>query len=87
MTLYHIGVFCGGIQVSISAVRRNKHFFQAISKAINDALVGTLFTMNVYDGGVVVDGSNVSEKFLGSTIPFVYQNRKLELQVYPYTLS
>lgn len=87
MKIYHLAVFCGGIQVSISAVKREKQFFQALSKAVNDRLVGVLFTMNVYDNGVVIESGNISEKFLGSTIPFVYGSRQLELRVYPETLS
>lgn len=87
MPFYHLGVFCGGVEVSISAVRHDKHFLQALSKAVNDKLVGVFFTMNVYDIGVIIKSGNISDKFLGSTIPFVYQNRQLELRVYPETLS
>lgn len=84
--IYHIGVFAGGIQVSISAVKNEKHFYYAIQKVLNDTLVGAMFGFKLYDGGVVVESGNISEKFLGSVIPFVYQNRRLELRVYPEAL-
>lgn len=87
MAIYHLGVFCEGIQVSISAVRRDKNFYNAVSKVIHETLIGALFTMKVYDGGVIIDGSNISDKFLGTTIPFVYGKRSVELRVYPETLS
>lgn len=85
--MYHLTVFCGGIPVSISAVRHDKHFYQAISNAICNKLVGAMFTIKVYDNGVVLDSSPLHESFLGSTLPFVYGNRRLELRVYPETLS
>lgn len=87
MTVYHLSVFCGGVQVSISAVRQERNFNQALSKAVYDRLVGALFTLNIYDGGVIIESSNISDAFLGSTIPFVYGNRNLELRVCPETLS
>lgn len=84
--IYHLSVFKGGVQVSIAAVKNERNFYHSLTKAIYDKLVGVIFTMKIYDGGVVIDGSNISEKFLGSVIPFVYQNQVLELRVYPETL-
>lgn len=86
MTIYHLAVFAGGIQVSISAVRHEKVFYYTIQKLLNDTLVGAMFSFKLYDGGVVVESGNISNKFLGSVIPFVYQNRILELRVYPEAL-
>jgi len=83
MKYYCIQVFCGGIPVSISAVRHDKQFYQAISKVLYNVLAGALFTMTIYDHGIILESGNISDKFLGSTIPFVYQTRKLELRVYP----
>jgi hypothetical protein len=87
MKYYHLQVFCGGIPVSISAVKNERIFFQTISKLLSDTLVGAMFTMRLHDEGIIVESGNITNKFLGSTIPFVYQNRKLELRVYPETLS
>jgi hypothetical protein len=87
MNLYGLTVFCGGIPVSIAAVKNDRHFYHAISNTIYKNLVGVRFTMNVYDNGVVLQSTTIPETFLGSTLPFVYQNRKLELRVYPETLS
>lgn len=84
--MYHLAVYCGGIPVSISAVRHEKFFNQVISKVLSQTLVGAFFTTRLYDGGIVVESGNISDKFLGSVIPFVYQNRRLELRVYPETL-
>jgi hypothetical protein len=86
MKLYCIQVFCGGIPCSISAVKNERIFFHTISKVLHDTLVGAMFTMKVYDGGIIVESGNISDKFLGTTMPFVYQNRKLELRVYPEML-
>ncbi len=83
MKYYHVQVFCGGIQCSISAVKNERIFYQTITKLLHDRLVGALFTMRVYDGGIIIESSNISDAFLGTTIPFVYQNRRLELRVYP----
>lgn len=85
--LYHLLVFRGDIPVSISAVKNDRYFSHAVSNAIYKALVGSLYTIKIYDNGIVVDGTNIPERFLGSTIPFVYQNRTVELRVLPYTLS
>lgn len=87
MKLYHLGVFCGGIQVSISAVKNERIFYYTIQKLLNDNLVGAMFSFKLYDGGIVVESGNIADKFLGSVIPFVYQNRRLELRVYPETLA
>ncbi len=83
MKCYYIQVFCGGIPVSISAVKNEKFFFHTISKVIHNTLVGAMFTMKICDDGITVESGNISDNFLGATIPFVYQNRKLELRVYP----
>lgn len=87
MKLYGLTVFCGGIPVSISAVKNDRHFYQAISNTIYQQTPGVRFTMNIYDNGIIVQSTTVSDTFLGRTLSFVYQNRKLELRVYPETLS
>ena len=87
MAIYHLAVFNQGVQVSISAVKNERTFYYTIQKLLNDTLVGAMFSFKLYDGGIVVESGNISDKFLGSVIPFVYQNRKLELRVYPETLS
>lgn len=84
--IYHLGVFKSGVQVSISAVKNERNFYYTIQKVLNNTLVGAMFSFNLYDGGVVVESGNISDKFLGSVIPFVYQNHTLELRVYPETL-
>jgi hypothetical protein len=83
MKYYHIQVFCGGIQCSISAVKNERIFFHTISKVLHSTLVGAMFTMKVHDDGVIVESGNITDAFLGTTIPFIYQNRRLELRVYP----
>ena len=87
MTRYLVQVFNGDIPVSISAVKNERIFFHTISKTLHEKLVGCLFTITLYDVGILVESGNISDKFLGTIIPFVYQNRKLELRVYPETLS
>lgn len=84
--IYHLGVFKAGIQVSISAVKNERNFYYTIQKVLNNTLVGAMFSFKLYDGGVVVESGNISDKFLGSVIPFLYQNHVLELRVYPETL-
>lgn len=86
MPIYHLAVFKEGVQVSISAVRHERNFYYTIQKVLNETLVGAMFSFKLYDGGVVVESGNISGKFLGIVIPFVYQNRKLELRVYPEVL-
>ena len=83
MALYHLGVFCGGIQVSISAVKNDRHLYHAFSKALSERLVGAFFTMKVHDSGIIIESGNISDSFLGMTIPIVYGNRIIELRVYP----
>lgn len=86
MAIYHLAVYFGGIQVSISAVKNERNFYYTIQKVLNDTLVGAMFSFKLYDGGIVVESGNITDKFLGSVIPFVYQNRRLELRVYPEVL-
>jgi hypothetical protein len=87
MKCYFLQVFCGGIPVSISAVKNERIFFHTVSRVLHNTLVGAMFTMKIYDGGITVESGNITDKFLESTIPFVYQNRKLELRVYPETFD
>ena len=87
MKLYHIHVLCGGIQVSISAMKNDTKFFQTLSKAIYDKLPGVHFMTKVYNYGVILESNNIPDSFLGTTIPFVFMSRKLELQVYPEALD
>jgi hypothetical protein len=83
MKCYYIQIFFGGVQCSISAVKHERIFYQTISKLLHDKLAGAMFTLRVYDGGIIVESGNISDAFLGTTIPFIYQNRRLELRVYP----
>ncbi len=87
MKFYHIHVFFGGVQVSISAVKNDRKFYQTISEAIYKRLAGYHFMIKVYNGGFILESNSLPETFLGSTIPVVYQNRKLELWVYPEELT
>jgi hypothetical protein len=87
MKFYHINVFYGNVPVSISAVKNNTHFFQALSKALYDKLIGVHFMTKVYDGGVILESDTIPDSFLGTTIPFLYHNRKVELRVYPQALT
>lgn len=87
MKVYGLTVFCGGIPVSIAAVKNDRHFYQAVSNAVYKSLPGVHFTMNIYENGLILHSTMIPETFLGSTILFVHQNRKLELRVYPETLS
>lgn len=83
MKFYCIQVFCGGIPVSITAVKNDRIFCQTVSKILYDLLVGAMFTLRIHNDGIIIESDNISDKFLGSTMPFVYQNRRLELRVYP----
>jgi hypothetical protein len=83
MKCYYLQVFFGGIPVSISAVKNEKFFFQSVSNAIYKTLPGVHFMIRVYNEGIVLEGDTIPERFLDSVIPFVYQNRKLELRVFP----
>lgn len=83
MKHYYIHVVYGGVQVSISAVKHETAFFQALSRAIYDRLVGIHFMTRVCDDGIILESNSIPESFLGTTIPLLYHNRKLELQVYP----
>lgn len=85
--LYNLLVFREDIPVSISAVKHDRYFVQAVSNAICNALVGVMFTIKFYDNGIVIDSPNLSDTFLGTTIPFIYMSRKIELRVFPHTFS
>lgn len=87
MKFYHIAVFCGGVHVSISAVKHETQFFQALSRAIYAKLAGVHFMTKVYDGGILLESNTIPDSFLGTTLSFLYQNRLIELRVYPETLS
>ena len=87
MKYYYIHVFCGGIQVSISAVKNETAFFQTLSRTIYNRLVGIHFMTRVSNDGVVLESTSIPDSFLGSTIPFTYQSRSLELRVYPQAFS
>lgn len=87
MKCYFLQVFCGGIPVSISAVKNERLFFHTVSRVIYSTLVGALLTIRIHDDGIIVESVNVSDNFLGTTIPLVYQSRKLELKVYPETFD
>lgn len=84
---YFLSVFCGGIPVSISVVRHDRQFYPAVSRALYSHLVSIYFTIQVFDEGIMIESNSIPERFVGSTIPFVFGNRKLELRVYPETLS
>lgn len=86
MKFYHIHVFYGGIQVSISAMKNDPKFFYTLSRAIYDKLPGIHFTTKLYDYGIILESTAIPNSFLGSTISVVYVNRKLELRVYPETI-
>ena len=87
MKCYYLQVFAGDIPVSISAVKNEKFFFRTVSQAIYNQLIGVHYMTRLHDAGIILESNNIPESFLGTIIPFVYQNRKLEMRVYPQVLA
>jgi hypothetical protein len=81
MKYSQVYVYCGGIEVSLIAVKKDELFFRTISRALYKYLQGLHASIRIGDEGILVESPSIPDGFLGSTIPFFFQNRALELRV------
>ena len=81
MKYSQVDVYCGGIEVSLIAVKNDQIFFGTIARALYASLSGLHASIRIGDEGILVESPSIPNGFLGSTIPFSFQNRKLELRV------
>lgn len=81
MKYFQLHVYCGGIPVSLIAVKHDKLFNQTISRVLYTHLQNVRYSVHIAEDGIVVQSLSLPDGFLGATLPFFLQNRQLELRV------
>jgi len=81
MKYFQLHVYCGGVDVSLIAVKHDRSFRHEISRTLSLHLQGIRYSAHIAEDGIVVQSLSVPDGFLGATLPFFFQNRKLELRV------